>query len=192
MGKKSSLTFSEQLLKDKGFIQQPDGTWMASKTVRTETMGYSQECIIPKLKVNDSPQFSAKPTTEWFIAGYSVPSKKNSRINFARNGKQVSIPSKKHAEYVKMTKMQYDVFGREFKKTVEELKLEYPLRIEFTFVRSTKHSFDYCNACQTVEDIMKGHWIPDDSADYIIPVFKPYEFDKNNPGVKIKLLTNKQ
>lgn len=31
-------------------------------------------------------------------------------------------------------------------------------------------------------------WINDDSADHIIPVFRPYEYDKENPGVKIKLL----
>ena len=56
-------------------------------------------------------------------------------------------------------------------------------------MRSTKHRFDYCNAAQTVEDLMtETGWIEDDSADYIIPCFKLYEYDKLNAGVKIKLL----
>jgi hypothetical protein len=35
--------------------------------------------------------------------------------------------------------------------------------------------------------VRKG-WFEDDSADFIIPVFKQYEYDKQNPGVRIKLL----
>jgi hypothetical protein len=173
--------FSTQDLIDKGFVLE-GGTF--------KRLNYSEKPAEPtviKEKVNNSPDFEVKPATEWYVRG-NVPSKKNSRQNFVRNGKQISIPSKNHAEYVQSTKMQYSVFGIEFKRTVENYKLQYPLRIEFTFVRGSKHSFDYCNACQTVEDIMKGHWMPDDSADYIIPVFKPYEYDKNNPGVKIRIV----
>jgi hypothetical protein len=94
--------------------------------------------------------------------------------------------------------MQYDVFGREFRAAVEYYKISAPYRIEFTFIRSSRHSFDYCNACQTCEDMMKDQykkkvlvrkgWFEDDSADFIIPVFKQYEYDKQNPGVRIKLL----
>lgn len=186
-------TYSEQWFLDRQYTKNKDNSWsppaLNSNYIR-EKKGLPVSEIIPKIKVNNSPQFDAKPVTEWFISGYSVPSKKNSRQNFVSKSthKIISIPSKKHAEYVKMTAMQYKAFGIEFKRTVAHYKLEYPLHIEFTFVRSTKHSFDYCNSCQTVEDIIKGSWIPDDSADYIIPYFKPYEFNKNNPGVRIKIL----
>lgn len=156
--------------------------------------------IILKQKINNTPDFEVKPVTEWFIKG-NVPSKKNSRINFVRNGKQLSLPSKKHAEYLKSTQMQYQVFGIEFRKAVEQLGLSYPLIIQFTFVRGSQHDFDYCNACQTCEDIMKDDykkgvlvkkgWIPDDSMKYLIPEFAPFEYDKSNPGVRIKLITNK-
>ncbi len=147
--------------------------------------------IIPKQKINNSPDFEVKVPTEWFIT-YSVPSKKNSRQNFVRNGKQVSIPSKSHAEYVKVTAMQYKVFGVEFRNAVDFYKVSYPLYVEFKFVRSTRHRFDFCNACQGCEDIMvSNNWIKDDSADYLIPVFVPYEYDKNNPGVRIRLIIDK-
>lgn len=146
--------------------------------------------FVIKQKINNTPNFTAKPAVEWFI-NHNVPSKKNSRQNFVRNGKQISIPSKKHAEYVKLTASQYKAYGIEFRNAVEYYKLSYPLYVEFTFVRGSKRSFDYCNACQTTEDIIKGSWIPDDSADYIIPVFKPYEYNKETPGVRIKLLIDK-
>lgn len=205
MGKKNGL-FDTEWFESRGYTYDTkNGSWnppkfknplTESRAIITSdikkdgsfTVTFKDSDLIPKLKVNNSPAFEAKPVTEWFIKGWNVPSKKNSRQNFVKNGKQISIPSKKHAEYVNGTAMQYEVFGNEFKRTVSHYKLSYPLSIEFTFVRGSKHSFDYCNAAQTVEDIMKGHWIEDDSADHIIPVFKPYEYDKEMPGVKIKIL----
>lgn len=102
------------------------------------------------------------------------------------------------SDYVKLTEMQYTVFGNEFRSSVEYYKLEPPYRIEFTFTRQSHHSFDYCNACQTCEDLMKDQykakrlvrkgWFEDDSAEFLIPSFRPFKYDKNNPGVTIKLL----
>ena len=198
MAKKPIHNFSEAFFLERGYTKNAFGGYdpppIKSDYIRSKqgAIGFVNKVVHPRLvtkeKVVETPNFIVKSVTEWFIQGYSVPSKKNSRQNFVKNGKQISIPSKAHALYVKMTDMQYKVFGNEFKRSVELLGLTYPLRVEFTFIRSTKHSFDYCNACQTCEDIMKGHWIPDDSADYIIPSFQPYQYDKNNPGVRIKLL----
>jgi hypothetical protein len=85
--------------------------------------------------------------------------------------------------------MQYATFGREFRAAVEYYKLLYPLYIEFGFVRNSRHRFDYCNAAQTCEDIMVDNgWLPDDSAEYLLPSFKPYEYNKEEFGVHIKLL----
>ena len=147
----------------------------------------------------ETTNFTIKPVTEWFIP-YNVPSKKNSRINFVRNGKQLSLPSKKHAEYVKLTERYYDVFGIEFRNTVAKLNIQKPYKIAFEFTRNSHHSFDYCNACQTCEDLMKDQyknkslvrkgWFEDDSAEFLIPVFKPYRYDKKNPGVKIRLIVD--
>jgi hypothetical protein len=199
MAKKS--IFSEQNLLDKGFVKQPDGTYKPSKISIIESKIDKAENIIAKEVLKKTTNFTANPPTSWFIKG-NVPSKKNARQNFVKNGKQISIPSKLHAAYVKSTAMQYEVFGREFRAAVEHYKVIYPLYVEFHFVRGSKHSFDLCNACQTCEDIMKDQvsrttgaitkkgWIPDDSADFLIPVFKPYDYDKSNPGVHIKLITS--
>jgi len=218
MAKQNNVT--EQWFKDKGYFLNTDGSWsppqMKSKYIKVQAAKNVLEEIelVIKEKVNSSPDFKIIPSTEWFITNYNVPSKKNSRQNF-KNG--ISIPSEKHAEYVKMTAMQYDAYGKEFRNAVEYFDLKYPLRIEFTFIRSSKKSFDYGNALQTCEDIMKDeykkiptdkigkngkrvkkfvlvkqNWFPDDSADYLLPSFKPYEYDKENPGVRIKLLITKR
>jgi len=197
MAKKAS--FTEQNLLQKGFIKQPDGSYSVSRIASIQNKLDKAEVIIAKEIIKSTTNFTAVPPTSWFIKG-NVPSKKNARQNFVKNGRQISIPSKLHAAYVKSTAMQYEVFGREFRAAVEHYKVIYPLYVEFHFVRGSKHSFDYCNAIQTAEDIMKDQvsrttgaitkkgWIPDDSADYLIPVIKPYDYDKNNPGVHIKLL----
>lgn len=202
--------YTDEWFESKGYTKGPDGSYSPPKFVRD--LKPSAELVV-KQKVNNSPDFEVKSiVTEWFIKGYSVPSKKNSRQNFVKNGVMRSIPSEKHAEYVKMTAMQYDVFGVEFRNAVEHFQLQYPLRVEFHFIRGGKHSFDYANALQTCEDVMKDQykkvpsvlngkkikkmvlvkkgWFPDDSADYLIPSFKPYTIDKDMPGVIIKLLTN--
>lgn len=126
--------------------------------------------------------------TEWKITG-NVVAKKNSRQNFVKNGRQISIPSKKYAEYEKMTAMQYQVFGIEFRRAVKHFNIQYPLRVEFTFIRGSKHRADFTNLCQCCEDIMvENSWIPDDDGLHLIPSFQPFEYDKKNPLVKIKLL----
>ena len=36
--------------------------------------------------------------------------------------------------------------------------------------------------------MVKAGWIEDDNADFIIPVFEHYTYDKKNPGVYIEIL----
>lgn len=203
---KKSTGISEQWLIDKGYTLGPNGAWtppaLKSKFIQSlkpkqEELNNYDESLIEKKVVIRTEDFTHAPKTEWFVR-YNVPSKKNSRQNFVKNGVMRSIPSAKHAEYVKLTEMQYDVFGREFRAAVEYYKIKPPYRIEFTFIRSSHHSFDYCNAAQTCEDMMKDQykkkvlirkgWFEDDSAEFLIPVFKEYQYNKENPGVVIKIL----
>lgn len=119
----------------------------------------------------------------FFIPG-NVPSSKNSK---RWTGKHL-IWSKTAMKYVKDT----DIFWKEkapyFKN--ECLNKEFPMKVSFKFIRGSKHKFDYVNPLQTVLDLMvRYEWIPDDNADIIIPVFEPYEYSKEEPGVIIKLLT---
>jgi hypothetical protein len=178
------IGFTVERLEAMGLSKNEDGSY--SKKVESKPKQFEISTV--KEKVNNSPDFQHKIITEWFIT-YSIPSKKNSRINFVRNGKQVSIPSKNHAEYKKLTAMQYNVFGKEFRNAIDFFNLKKPYRVQFTFIRSTKHRSDFTNILQTVEDLMvENKWIEDDDMNTLIPSFMPREDDKNNPGVRIKLL----
>jgi len=117
-----------------------------------------------------------------FIAG-NVPSSKNSK---RWTGKML-INSKTVMKYIKDTKSQYECYRSDFKEMVAGKK--FPVTVSFKFTRGSKHKFDYINPAQTVQDLMvKNNWIEDDNCDYIIPCFEVYEYDKENPGVEIKIL----
>lgn len=119
---------------------------------------------------------------KWFIPG-NVPSSKNGR----RWTGKYFIASKTVVNYRKNTKEYYQKYAPEFQKELKKYKL--PVKIGFTFIRGTRHKFDYINPAQTVQDDMVKHeWIEDDNADNINPMFYDYEYDKSNPGVYIEIL----
>ena len=116
-----------------------------------------------------------------FIAG-NVPSSKNSK---RWTGKML-INSKTVMNYIKATKSQY--VGNRDKFLEMTAGLEYPVVVSFKFIRGTRHKFDYINPAQTVQDLMvKNEWIEDDNANYIIPRFEEFTYDKENPGVEIQV-----
>jgi hypothetical protein len=115
-----------------------------------------------------------------FIPG-NVPSSKNSR---QWTGKY-SIVSKTTQRYRKATKEYWKKFRETF---INNLPPEKPYIVEFKFIRGNKHKFDYPNPLQTVLDEMVRYgWIEDDNADVILPVFLPYEYNKDKPGVIISI-----
>jgi hypothetical protein len=122
-----------------------------------------------------------------FVINGATPSSKNSRVY---TGKYL-IASKATRKWVLSTekdfKDQKDLF-------LEELsKHSAPYRIEFKFVRGSKHKFDYINPAQTIQDAMVKHgWIEDDNCTVMIPFFAEYEYDKENPRVEIKILNGKE
>ena len=119
---------------------------------------------------------------KWFIPG-SVPSSKNGR----RWTGKYFIASKTVMNYRKVAKDYYAQYADEFK--AELAKHQPPVSIQFTFIRGSKHKFDYINPAQTVQDDMVTFgWIEDDNADCILPVFVEYKYDKVNPGVIIEIL----
>lgn len=118
----------------------------------------------------------------WFIPG-NVPSSKNGR----RWTGKYFIASKTVMKYRKNSNSFYKQYADDFKKELKKHKL--PVKISFTFIRGTKHKFDYINPAQTVQDDMVTHgWIEDDNMINIIPVFEPYSYNKEKPGVIIKIL----
>lgn len=118
-----------------------------------------------------------------FIPG-NTPSSKNSK---QWTGKHL-IWSKTSQKYAKTTKEYWEFYQEHFRRDC--IGKEFPLKVSFKFIRGSKHKFDYVNPLQTVLDLMVRHkWIPDDNADIILPIFEPYEYDKENPGVFITIKT---
>lgn len=138
---------------------------------------------------------------ELFIPG-NVPSLKNSKIATSR-GVFASKTVSKYLRYlgvqyyssskkiVKEYKTKPNLFRKVFKKWK---KPTGQIVIGFHFVRATKHKFDFGNACQIIQDLMVAHdFLEDDNMDYLIPMpYKKedvwYSYDKDNPGVYIKII----
>ena len=118
---------------------------------------------------------------KWFIPG-NVPSSKNSR----RWTGKYFIASKTVMKYRKETEKLFKADTVSFQKEFSKYKL--PVYVHFTFIRGTRHKFDYINPAQTVQDDMVKHgWIEDDNCEFIIPCFEEYKYDKENPGVIIEI-----
>ncbi len=120
---------------------------------------------------------------------YQVPSKKNGKscMPSRATGKCVLVLNKAISNYFTKTKQLWLQGGKAF---AEETKnLPRPLRVEFTFIRTTNQRFDYIGPMETVADIMvETGWIKDDSVQHIKPYFGDYIVDKTSPGVIITLL----
>jgi len=112
----------------------------------------------------------------------NTPSSKNSRVWTGR----FFIPSKATRTWSKETQEYWEKYAQKFREEFD--KKSKPVKIYFTFIRKSRHQFDYINPAQAVQDEMvKYGWIPDDNADEIIPVFKPYSYDKKNSGTWIEM-----
>lgn len=138
---------------------------------------------------------------EIFIPG-QIPSLKNSKVMGKYPSKTVQkwlrtfgiqhySSGKKEVTYFKRIPKQYD-----FAEIVEPIKKyqDYPLLIGFHFVRNSNRMWDFGNACQIIQDMMVAHnVIPDDNVNYLLPFpmirgDKYWSYDKNTPGVYIKIL----
>jgi hypothetical protein len=118
---------------------------------------------------------------EIFIPG-NVPSSKNSKQWTGR----FMVWSKTSQKYKKDTKVFWEGFKDQFKEYVENK--HKPYCVHFKLIRGSKHKFDYPNPLQTLLDLMVEYgWLDDDNADEVIPVFEPYEYNKDKPGVIIKV-----
>tara|TARA_R110001592_G_scaffold108024_2_gene302161 strand:+ start:8768 stop:9142 length:375 start_codon:yes stop_codon:yes gene_type:complete len=119
---------------------------------------------------------------EIFIPG-NVPSSKNSK---QWTGKML-INSKATRAYIKNSTEFYMKNRVAFQGMLKGKEKPYLLSLQF--IRGTKHKFDYINPTQTIHDVMvKFNWLKDDNCDEIIPIFEKYKYDKENPGVIIKII----
>tara|TARA_R110002074_G_scaffold131986_2_gene274773 strand:+ start:2762 stop:3127 length:366 start_codon:yes stop_codon:yes gene_type:complete len=119
---------------------------------------------------------------EIFIAG-NVPSSKNSKV---WTGKFL-VHSKTTMNYIKESKEDWVNNKEKFLKLIKEK--EPPYEVSFKFFRKSRRKFDYINPAQTAQDLMvKYEWIEDDNCEFIKPSFEDYVYDKENPGVEIRVL----
>ena len=118
---------------------------------------------------------------EIFIPG-NVASGKNSKVWTGR----YLVYSKTAQKYLKESEQYWRQSSHQFQKWVRTLSTPY--NISFYFIRGSRHRFDYHNVVQLPLDLMqKYHWIEDDCADIVIPIFKGYHYDKDNPGLIISV-----
>ena len=190
---------SEDWLKSKGYSLNPDGSWQPPKfrnpfkeEPRNPDVIQRKTYLITKEKVNNSPDFEVTPKLEWFIP-YQIPSKKNSQQLYIKKVGAKMIPavttSQRYKDYVTATKMYWEVFGKEFRNSVERLKICPPYQIEFTFIRSTRQKVDYVGPLESCQDIMQDFgWLENDDAYTMKPHLGDLEVDKENPGVRIKII----
>ena len=111
-------------------------------------------------------------------------SSKNSKRIVKFGNKMALIASKQYMASVKPIEQQLVLNRGKWLRMAEGY--EKPLKIVFKIYRKTHRKFDYVNIIQGLQDLMvKCGWLPDDNADEIIPVFEPYDVDKDNPRVEI-------
>lgn len=121
-----------------------------------------------------------------FIPG-NVPSSKNNRVWTGR----FFVESKRTKAYRKESQESFEFHREAFLEKLS--KLEKPYKVGFHFIRNSKHKYDWVNPVQTIQDLMVEYeWIDDDNVEEMIPI--PFKvkgaystYDKENPGVKIKL-----
>ena len=120
-----------------------------------------------------------------FFIPTNTPSSKNGRTWTGTH----LIASKSTQKWRRLTKPFWVDLKANFLNGIKDLSKPY--HIEFTFIRGTRHKFDYVNPLQTVlDEMVKRKWIDDDNADEIKPSFGDYQYSKTNPGVIIKILKN--
>lgn len=122
-----------------------------------------------------------------FIYG-NVPSSKNSKRIAYVKGRIFVLNSKFAETYIKKTAIQWTLNRNNFSHLIKNKTKPY--KIEFQFIRETKHRFDFVNLCQLPLDLMvKYGYLQDDDYTNVVPVVNPEViFDKKNSGLKIKVL----
>ena len=149
-----------------------------------------------------------------FIPG-NVPSLKNSKIKTSKG----IFPSKIVSRYLKSFGIEHyssskktvkinkkfnnktfiDYFNKNDLEKINNIrKNKEPVIIAFHFIRDSNRRFDFGNACQIICDLMTAYdIIEDDNMNCLIPIpmkinDKWFSYDKENPGVIIKVLNNNE
>jgi len=110
----------------------------------------------------------------------NTPSKKNSKqiIINKKTGKPMIISNKNYYNWVRDNKVLF--------ADTEIPKWKYPVEIHIWLYRKSHHRFDWNNISQAITDFLVDVGvIEDDSAEYCIPIYENYYYDKENPRAEI-------
>jgi hypothetical protein len=141
----------------------------------------------------------------FFVSG-NTPSSKNDM----RWTGEYLVPSKATQKWLRITRDEWLGQALWFQYMISILPKPYFVKL--TFIRKSRHRFDYINAAQIIMDTMTGYlpvdkrkkwigqifqnrvflaqkmWMIDDNSDEIIPYFGKYIYDKERPGCIIEIL----
>jgi len=118
----------------------------------------------------------------FWISG-NTPSSKNNRVWTGTHFHSSPATQK----WRRQTKFEWMYQKMIFQYLISTLPIPY--FIELTFIRKSRHRFDYGNIAQAVLDEMVFHeWLVDDNANWIKPYYGTYVHDPVTPGVIIKIL----
>lgn len=154
------------------------------------------------------PRYIRETPEKIFIPTEVMSSKNSKRILWKRSGMSTSKVQSKTAKgsnmtpyigkstqalrYEKETSHMYALNKNRFKSLIKGK--QFPIYVEFTFIRKTKSRWDFSNMIQLVQDMMVKHgWLEDDDTRILMPVpplppSKPFHIDKESAGVIIRVL----
>ena len=114
-----------------------------------------------------------------FIIEGSVPSKKNQRQTFVKNGRVINIPSKRYKEWHEQAMWQLKGFGN----------LKPPYEIVLTFWMKDNRKTDLDNKVGSVLDLLQDAGIIEDDCWQMLGSVKAVAggISKNSPRVKVEI-----
>lgn len=117
-------------------------------------------------------------------------SKKNSKRVFRNNGKTIVLSSKAYEKSKPDFLWQLkDAKNKEIWDIMAGTSRSFPMKLSIKIYRKTKRAFDYNNIIQGLQDMLvEAGYLPDDSANYLVPHFESYEVDPKNPRVLLSVL----
>jgi len=120
------------------------------------------------------------------IIGIRTPSKKNSRINFSRGGKNISLPSKDYEGWKKVLGV-----ALMSNKMLPKSPLQGPMRAEFMLYWGDLRRHDISNKWESVADALTDlRVIEDDNSEVIKEILMRDTTKKGGPfGFALKLFS---
>lgn len=177
--------FTESDLRRLGASKRKDGVWDISAKRRAENALKNAD------RANKFEDMISSNKEMIFIPGNVPSSKNNKQIWWKKTKSGKKVPFITDSERVKKYRRFAEEHFLKLKKRFKELSSdkEYPLKVEFFFIKQTRVRFDYNNATHIITDLMVEYgWIPNDDARHLKPIPGGFDVNKSYAGVFLKIL----